>query len=61
MILQYLGGMTISPLLVEAKEDNSENQMKKIFTQKEKICEFQDNICKKVAKIGKIYTDTVEK
>ncbi len=35
--------------------------MEKIFAREEKICEFQDNARKAVAKIGKICTDTVQK
>ena len=35
--------------------------MEKIFAREEKICEFQDNARKAVAKIGKMCTDTVQK
>lgn len=33
--------------------------MEKIYAQQEKIVKFKDNIQKVIAKIGKIYTDTV--
>ncbi len=35
--------------------------MEKIFAREEKICEFEDNFRKAVAKIGKMCTDTVQK
>ncbi len=35
--------------------------MEKIFVREEKICEFEDNARKAVAKIGKMCTDTVQK
>ena len=35
--------------------------MEKIFAREEKICEFEDNARKAVAKIRKICTDTVQK
>ena len=35
--------------------------MEKIFAREEKICEFQDNTRKAVAKIEKMCTDTVQK
>ncbi len=35
--------------------------MKKIYAQEEKIYQFQDNGRKAVFKIGKMYTDTVQK
>ena len=35
--------------------------MKKIYAQEEKICEFQDNARKSVAKIGKVCTDKIQK
>ena len=35
--------------------------MEKISTRDEKICEFEDNARKAIAKIGKMYTETVQK
>ncbi len=35
--------------------------MEKIYARDKKICEFQDNARKAVAKIGKMCTDTVQK
>ena len=49
------------PPPLKAKEDDSDNQMEKIYAQEEKICEFQDNACKAIAKIGKMCTETVQK
>lgn len=46
---------------LKPKEDNSEDQIKKIFAREEKICEFEDNALKTIAKIGKICTNTVQK
>ena len=53
--------MAVSPSPLTAREDDSEDRMEKIFARKEKICEFQGNARKAVAKIGKICTDTVQK
>ena len=58
---RHVEGTTVSPPALEAKEDDSEDRMEKIFARKEKICEFQDNTRKTVAKIGKMCTDTVQK
>lgn len=44
----------VLPPQLEPKNDDSEDRM-------EKICEFQDNARKAVAKIGKICIDTVQK
>lgn len=49
--------VALSPL--EAKKDDSEDQIEKIYTWEKKICKFQDNACKAIAKIQKICTDTV--
>lgn len=35
--------------------------MKKIYAWEEKICEFQNNAYKAIAKIGKMYTNIVQK
>lgn len=51
--------MTVPPPLFKAKKDNSKDQIEKIYTQEEKFQEFQDNVCKAIAKIRKIYTDIV--
>ena len=46
---------------VKAKKNNSEDPMEKIYTQEEKISEFQDNTSKDRAKIKKIHTETIQK
>ncbi len=55
-LVRYLKGATVSPPPLKAKKD-SEDLMEKILAQEEKICEFQDNSRKTVAKIGKMYAD----
>lgn len=48
------------PPFLEAKNDDSEDQMEKIYARGDNICEFQDNACKAIAKTGKMCTiDTV--
>lgn len=49
--------VALSPL--EPRKDNNEDRMQKIYTSKEKICEFQDKARKTVAKIGKMCIDIV--
>ncbi len=50
----------VSPTPLRAKKDDSKDRMGKIFAREQKICEFQDNAGKTVAKIGKMCTDTVQ-
>ncbi len=54
-------GTEVAPPPLKLKADDTEDRMKRIFAREEKICEFQDNARKAVAKIGKMYTDTVQK
>ena len=58
---RHVEGTAVAPPSLQAKKDDSEDRMEKIFAREEKICEFQDNACKAVAKIGKMCTDTVQK
>ncbi len=58
---RHVEGTAVSPPPLKAKEDDSEDRIEKIFAREEKICEFQDNARKAVAKIGKMCTDTVRK
>ena len=44
-----------------SKENDSKYQIEIIYIYDEKIYEFQDIACKAVAKIGKIYNETVQK
>lgn len=43
------------------KKDDSKDQMKKNYACNEKICKFEDNAHKAIAKIKKICTETVQK
>lgn len=56
---RHVEKMAIAPSTFKAKKDNREDWMEKIYAQEEKIVKFEDNIQKIIAKIGKIYTDTV--
>ena len=58
---RHVEGTAVSPPRLEPKKDDNEDRMEKIFTREEKICEFEDNARKAVAKIGKMCTDTVQK
>ena len=58
---RHVEGTAVSPHSPKAKEDDNEDGMEKIFAREEKICEFEDNVRKEVAKIGKMCTDTVQK
>ncbi len=58
---RHVEGTAVSPPPLKVKEDDSENRMEKIFAWEEKICKFQDNARKAVAKIGKRCTDKVQK
>ncbi len=58
---RHVEGTAVSPPPLKAKKDDSEDRMEKIFAWEEKICEFQDNSRKAVAKIRKMCTNTVKK
>ena len=58
---RHVEGTAVAPPPLEPKKDDSEDRMEKIYAREEKICEFQDNACKAVAKIEKMCTDTVQK
>ena len=58
---RHVEGTAVSPPALKAKEDDSEDRIEKIFARKGRICEFQDNARKTVAKIEKMCTDTVQK
>ena len=51
----------VVPPSPEAKPDDNEDRMERIYAREEKICEFQDNPREAVAKIRKMCTDTVQK
>lgn len=57
---RHMKETAIVPPLVMPKGDDSKNWMKKIYTCEEKICEFQDNTCKVIAKIREMYTEIVQ-
>ena len=58
---RHVAGTTITPPPLMPKRDDSKDQMERIYACDEKICEFQDNVRKAIAKIGKICTETVQK
>ena len=58
---RYVEKTIVTSLFLEAKKDDSEDWMEKIYAWEEKICKFQNNACKIIAKIKKIYIDTVQK
>ena len=58
---RHVEGTAVALSYLEAKKNDNEDRMEKIFARKVKICEFQDNSWKAIAKIGKMCTDTVQK
>lgn len=56
---RHVEGTVIAPLSLMPKRDNSKDQMEKIYAREEKICKFEDNAHKAIAKIGKMCTETV--
>ena len=58
---RHVEGTAIPPPPLMPKGDNSEDRMERIYARDEKICEFQDNARKAIAKIGKMCTETVQK
>lgn len=57
---KYVEGMTISPPFSKAKKDDNKDGIEKIYTWEVRIIKFQDNVCKKIAKIRKMCTNTVQ-
>ena len=57
---RHVEGTAVAPPPLEPKKDGSEDRMEKIYAREEKICEFQDNACKAVAKIENMCTGTVQ-
>ena len=58
---RHVEGTAIAPPPLMPKGDDSEDRMEKIYAREEKICEFEDNARKAIAKIGKMCTETVQK
>ena len=58
---RHVEGTVVAPPSLEPKDDDSEDQMEKVYAWEEKIYEFQDNAHKMTAKIGKMCTDKVQK
>ena len=58
---RHVEGTAIAPPPLMPKGDDSEDRMERIYARDEKICEFQDNARKAIAKIGKMCTETVQK
>ena len=59
--MKTIEGTPVASSTQKPKAEDTEDRMKKIFAREEKICEFQDNAQKVVAKIGNMCTDTVPK
>lgn len=51
--------MVVAPPLFKAKTNDSEDWIEKIYAQKDKIDEFEDNAYKTIAKIRKMCTNTI--
>lgn len=58
---RHVEGTAIALLTFEAKKDNSEDRMEKIYARQKKIVNFEDNACKAIAKTGKMCMDIVQK
>ena len=58
---RHIEGTAIPPPPLMPKGDDSKDWIEKIYARDEKICEFQDNARKVIAKIGKMYTEIVQK
>lgn len=56
----HMEGMAIAFPPFIPKRDNSKDQIEKIYVNEEKICKFQDNTCKAIAKIRKMCTEKVQ-
>ncbi len=56
---RHIERTAIAPPLFMPKGDVREDGMEKIYTREEKICKFEDNARKTIAKIGKMCTETV--
>lgn len=58
--LKHIEKIAIAPLPLILKRDDSKDRLEKIYAWNKKICEFEDNACKTIAKIRKMYTETVQ-
>ncbi len=58
---RHIEGTAIALLPLMPKENDSKDQIERIYALDEKICKFQDNTRKAIAKIGKMCTKTVQK
>lgn len=58
---RHVEGTAIAPPPLMPKGDDSEDQIERIYARDEKICKFQDNARKAIAKTGKMCTETVQK
>lgn len=58
---KYVEETGVASPLFETKQDNNEDQIEKIYAREKKIIEFQDIACKAIAKMGKMYTDNIQK
>lgn len=60
-VWRYIEKTAVTSSLLKTKKDNSKDWMEKIYTWEKKICKFQDNGCKVIAKIRKMCTSTIQK
>ena len=58
-LLRHVKGTAIVLPPLMPKGDDSKDCLEKIYAWDKKICEFEDNAHKAIAKIGKICTQTV--
>lgn len=58
---KHIERTAVASFFLEPKKKDSEDQIEKIFVWERKICEFNDNARKAIGKIGKKYTDIVQK
>lgn len=56
---RYIKETAVAPPSLKPNDDDSVDRMEKIFAKEEKICKFEKNARKAIAKIGKICTETV--
>lgn len=56
---RYVKKIAVITTSFKSQLDNSEDCMEKVFAKEEKICEYEDNAWKAVAKMETICTDIV--
>ena len=56
---RYVERTAIASSPFMTKKNDSKVEIERIYACEEKICPFQDNVCKTIAKIGKMCTESV--